>query len=310
MLLIIISLVLAAGVFIVLGKTVTIDGYRRHEEWKINKKQILAAVPLVLILLNFFTVVPANHVGIVYSPFSGIKEETISEGIKSKGIFDKVYKISTEVQTVNLESITGQTKDGQWVDIEIDIKYKVDSNTAFQVFKQFRTMDKVATSLIPPTVQRSIEEVSTQHNVIDILGEKRSELYKGIEIELKERLASNGISFVSINFTDMDAGQAIEDAIQREAIAKKEVETAEQSRLKSEVEAQKRVIEAQADKEAAVIKAEIRNIEAEAEAEVNRKMAESITPLVIQRMEAQARQKWGWVTVQGGDVITDTRTSD
>ncbi len=298
MILTIISIILAIAAFIFLGFTeVHKEGmYRPVVVFKLNKKQLLAILPLILIAFNLFTRVPANHVGILYSPFTGVKEETVSEGFRRKGIFDKVYKINTEVQSKALENITGQTKDAQYITMMVDVKYKVDKDTAFQVFRQYRNLDNVSNNLIAPTVQRSIETVSTQYNVIDVLGEYRNELYKGIEIELKNRLAENGIAFVSINFTDTDAGAAIEQAIQAEAIAKKAVETAEQERQKAEIEAQKAVVTAKAEKEAAVIRAETRKIEAEAEAEVNRKMAESTTPLVIQRMEMQARLKHGWIT--------------
>lgn len=312
MFLIIISIILCIGLFVFLGicDVTTQDsyGYRRQEKiFKINKKQILSLLPLLLIIINFFTVVPANNVGILYSPFTGVRQETISEGLKAKGIFDRVYKISTEVQTVTLEHLTTQTADGQWLDAKVDIKYKVDESTAFHVFKQYRDLDRVANSLISPTVQRSIEEISTKYNVIDILGEKRSDLYKGIEQELKDRLATNGITFVSINFIDMDAGDAIEKAIQDEAIAKKAVETAEQARLKSEIEAQKRVVEAEADKQKAVIEAETKLIQAKADADANKLITESLTPQLIELKIAEARLVHGWVTVQSGSVLTDIR---
>jgi len=303
MLLVIISAVLSVILFVLFG--LKEDNY--SVKFKLNSKQLVAILPLSLILLNLFTIVPANHVGILYSPFTGVKEETVNEGFRTKGVLDKVYKINTEVQTVQLQNITGQTKDSQWVNMTIDVKYKVNKGTAFQVFQQYKNLDNVAASFIPPTVQRSIESVTTQYNVMDILGEKRNEAYQGIEAELAQRFSASGIEFVSINFIDSDAGEAIEKAIQDQAVAKQAVETAEQQRQKSEIEAQKTVVEAKAEREAAVIKAEIRNIEAEAEAEVNRKMAESVTPLVIQRMEMQARLKWGWVTVQGGTPIVDTR---
>ena len=115
---------------------------------------------------------------------------------------------------------------------------------------------------------------------------------------------------MAINFSDTDAGEEIEKAIQDEAIAKKRVETAEQERLRVQIEAQQRVIEASADKEKASIQAEIKLIEAHAEAEANRIISESITPELLEKMEMEARLKWGWVIVNGGSVITDIREVD
>lgn len=307
MIIIIISIILALGLFIIAGLKKNPE-YRSEYIFKFNKRQLVAILPLLLILTNLIAVVPANHVGILYSPFAGVKEETIPEGWNKKGLLDKVYKINTEVQTVQLSNITGQTRDAQWVEMVLDIKYKVDPTTAYQVFKQYRNLENVGTSLIPPTVQRSIENITTQYNIMDLLGEERNAVYLGVENNLKERLSASGITFVSINFVDTEAGAALEQAIEKEGIAKKAVETAEQERLRSEIEAQKRVVEAEADKQKAVIEAETKLIEAQAEADANKKLSESLTPQLIQKMEMEARQKWGWVTIQGANsIVVDER---
>lgn len=303
MLLIFICVIISLVLFVVLGLH---EGENRYDapKFKICKRQIFSLIPLLLICINFLAMVPANHVGILYSPVSGVREETIPEGWNRKGLLDKVYKISTEVQTKNLENITGQTKDGQWVNMMIDVKYQVDPANAFQVFKQYKNLENVSNQLIAPIVQRSIESISTQYSVADILGSKRNDLYSGIEADLKTRLDENGIVFRNINITDMDAGDSIEAAIAAQAVAKQAVETAEQNRQKNEIDAQTRVVQAQADKQAAVLQAETRIIQAEAEAKVNRMMAESTTPLVIQRMEMQARLAHGWVTTQITGAVT------
>lgn len=262
--------------------------------------------------------IPANNVGIIYSPVSGVVEETLSEGWKIKNPLNKIYKVSTEVHTSVLDNITGQTKDSQYITMSIDVKYSVEPSKAFEVFKKYKTLENVQATLIPPTIQRSIEAVSTKYNVMDILGEQRNNLYKEVEVEIANRLAATGIKFEQINFNDTDAGAAIEKAIQDEAIAKKAVETAEQVRQKAQVEAQNRVVEANANKEKAQIEAETKKIEAQAaadvkeiaasaEAEANSKIAASITPELLQKMEMEARIKHGWVTIQGGSAIVDTR---
>ncbi|MBP7344000.1 MAG: prohibitin family protein [Clostridia bacterium] len=304
---------LIAGLIISIALLIVIIYFnsKKNNGKKIRANCIVAILPLIIaFFIASIAVIPANSVGVQYSPFSGVKEETLPEGWHFKGVFDTVYVISTEVQTSNLTGITGQTKDSQYVEMIIDVKYKVSPEKAFEVFKQYRTLENVATSLISPTVQRSIEAISTQYNIIEVLGERRNELYLGIEEELAKRFAVNGIQFVSINFTDTDAGAEIEKAIQDEAIAKKRVETAEQERLRVQIEAQQRVIEASANKEKAEIEAQTRVIEAQAEAEANRLIAESITPELLEKMEMEARLKWGWVIVQGGSVITDIRETE
>jgi Membrane protease subunits, stomatin/prohibitin homologs len=280
MALIIISVILAIAVFVTLG--LERSGYKT--EWRKSKLQALAFIPLLLIPFGFTTVIPANTVGILWSPFDGVKEETLSEGIQFKGIFDKVYKISTEVQSRTIHDITGQTRDSQYILITLDVKYKVNPSNAYEVFRQYRTLDNIAENFIAPTVQRSIEAVSTQYNVIEILGEERNEMYKGVEAELARRLTASGIAFVSINFDDTDAGHAIEQAIEAEAVAKKAVETAQQELLKVQADAQQIVVKTEAEKQQAQILAEIKVIEAQAEADANMIFANSINTEILNKM--------------------------
>ena len=289
MLFVILSLVVTAGLFIGLGYYETLveySGYglkesRQELRWKVQKKQFLAAFGLLIMLGACVTKIPANHVGIVYSPFGGTKEQTLSEGFKTKNILDKVYKISTEVQTMQIGGLTTQTKDAQYLTSALDVKYKVNASNAFVIFKQYRTLDKMSDNLIIPTTQRVLELITTNYNVIDILGEKRSAVYTELEVALKEEFNKYGVEFVSISITDMDAGDALETAITEEAVAKKAVETAEQNLLKAEKEAKQKSVQAQAEQDAARIEAETKLIEAEAEKKANEMLNQTLTDEVL-----------------------------
>jgi len=278
---IILSIIVAIAAFVGLGFRV--DDY--DVSWKLGKRQALAVLAFLLLLPGFISKVPANSVGIIYSPFSGTSETTLSEGFHKKNIFDKVYKISTEVQSMTVSNLTTQTQDAQYVTTTLDIKYRVNSANAFIVFTQFRTLENMSNTLIAPTTQRVLELITTKYNVMDVLGEKRSEIYKELEANLTEELAKYGITFYSISISDMDAGDAIEAAITAEAVAKKAVETAEQELLKAETEAKKAAVTAQAEQDAAKIKSETKIIEAEAEKKANELLQQSLTELIL-------RQQW------------------
>lgn len=251
--------------------------------WKLKPKQCLSLLCLVICAFGFVAKVPANHVGIVYSPFGGTKEETLSEGYAKKSPLDKVYNISTEVQTVTINDLTTQTKDAQYLSTDLNVKYQVSEDTAYLVFKQYRTLDKMSDTLIVPTTQRVLELVTTKYNIIDILGEKRPDVYSKLEKALKEELAKYGVKFYSISISDMDAGAALEKAISDEAVAKKAVETAEQNLKKTETEAKAAAVKAKADQEAAKIKAETKLINARAEKEANELLNKSLSDKVLQK---------------------------
>ena len=303
----ILGLIITAILFVVLGiKKVEIpskDSYSRSKteiKFILNKRQFFALVGLIICLLGFIAKIPVNSVGIVYSPFGGTKTETLSEGFHGKSPFDNVYKISTEIQTANISNLTTQTKDAQFLTSILDVKYKVNKENAFVVFKQYRTLDKMSKSLITPVTQRVVESITTRYNVIDILGEKRNEVYAALDKAIATEFEKYGVEFVSISIIDMDAGEALEKAISDEAVAKKAVETAQQNLEKAEIEAKQLSVQALAEQDAARIEAETLKIEAQAQKEANELLNQSLSDEVL---EKQWIEKWNGKlpTYYGGD---------
>ncbi len=305
MALLITSIIVTILLFVGLGfNIVTVgEGYHQHREakWKLQKRQFLSVLGLVLLVFGCFTKVPANSVGIVYSPFGGTQQVTLSEGFHSKNIFDKVYTINTEVQSVNIENLTTQTKDAQYLNTVLDIKFRVNTSNAYLIFKQYRTLDNMSSNLIIPTTQRVLELVTTKYNIIDILGEKRSDIYAELNSALSDEFSKYGVEFYSISIIDMDAGEALEKAISDEAVAKKSVETAEQNLLKAEMEAKQKSVQAQAEQDAAKIKAETKLIEAEAEKKANELLNKSLTSDILQK---------AWIEKWNGEMPTYYGGSD
>lgn len=263
--------------------------------WGPNKTQFLSLLALLILIPGCVTRVPANSVGIKYSAFTGTSENTIPEGIHTKNIFDKIYNISTEVQTVAVDNMTSQTKDAQYVTSKLDVKYRVNQTNAYVVFKQFRTLKNLSEQMISPTVQRVLELVTVKYNVIDILGEERGAVYQELEKNLSEEFDKYGIQFCSVSIVDMDAGDAIENAITAEAVAKKAVETAEQELRKTQTEAKQKSVQAQADQDAAKIQAETKIIQAEAEKKSNDLITSSLTKELLNRQ---------WISKWDGKVPT------
>jgi regulator of protease activity HflC (stomatin/prohibitin superfamily) len=291
------SIIIGALLFFVLGIKLEKGTYGDPElaGWGINKKQLCALFALLIMIPAFVTSIPANSVGIKYSMFSGTSKETLSEGLKIKSPFDKIYKISTETQTTKVENLTTQTKDAQYLTSVLDIKYKVNDSDAYMVFKQYKTLKNMSENLIVPTTQRVLELVTTQYNVIDILGEKRGDVYAELNKNLSEEFAKYGVEFKSISFSDMDAGDALEAAITAEAVAKKEVETAAQQLLKAETEAKQKSVQAQAEQDAARIEAETKVIKAQSDKDANELLNQSLSSKVLEKLWIE---KWNGTVPQ------------
>lgn len=262
----------------------------------------VGVVVLSLLLIRGLAIkrIPANTVGVKVSAFNGAQKTTLQTGYHFKIPFvDKIYTLPTSVQTKTMEKLTTQTKDGQWLNTNIDVKYKINKEEAMTVFSNYTDLENVNNNVISPAVQRAIESVTGDYDIYDILGAKRTEVYEAIDKALKEKFESYNLEFVSFTITDQDAGDEIEAAIKNESVKQKEIDTAKQEQEKSKVEAETKKVQAQAEADTAIIRAE-------GEAKSNKIKSDSITDNLIRMKEAEAREKHGWVTVNGANgVITN-----
>lgn len=220
--------------------------------WKPNKKMLFSLLWIVLIVFGCYTNITANKVGIVYNPLKGgIQNYTLSQGYKTKSPLTKVYKINTEVEELTFKDISVQTGDSQYVNTIIKAQVKINSNKAFEYFSKYRdkSLEDIS-SLLSATIQKQLESITIQYNIMDVLGGKRDEIVnKSLEL-IKNELEKDGIEVLRITLVDTDAGEAIEKAIANEAVAKKDAETAEYKKQKAQLEGEAKVIEAQKEKEA------------------------------------------------------------
>lgn len=198
--------------------------------------------------------VPANHVGVKWSIINGTSDKTLNEGIVFKTPMDKIYTIPTTVQERTIQNVTVQTKDAQFLTMEINVKFSVNKENAFSVYKRYENVDNLKQNIISNYSQKSIEKIVTQYNIIEVLGEKKNDIYKLSTEELKTKLFSEGVNLVELTIKDMDAGDDIENAIKKEAIAKKEAETAKQNQIKAKTEAETKLIIAEGEAKANAIK--------------------------------------------------------
>lgn len=264
---------------------------------------VTISVIIVIILLLSIGTVPANHVGIVYNAFGGgVQDKTLQNGIYLKKPFvDKIYTISTELNTVQLDKVTTQTLDGQYIDTTIDVKYKISNESAMEAFKLYKkdTVENINNNVVKPIVQRAIEKVTVKYDVFEILGVKRNEVYDEIEVSVRKELSNFGLNYKSLTILDSDAKDEIEKAIENEAVAQQQIKVAQQNKEKVKVETETAILQEQANAEKTLIKAQ-------AEAKANKEVANSLTEELVKYKEAEARLKHGWIQVVTQEAIVDT----
>lgn len=226
------------------------------EEYKVNKKCFLSIIPLgLLVFVQSICVIPSNTVGVKYSALHGTSKDTLKEGVHFVTPFvDKIYKIDTTVQERTDDNVSVQTKDAQWARMQVNVKYEVSKSNAFKVYKQYKTMDALKDNIIGNYAQNAMNEVCSNYNIIDLLGDKRNEIINQATDILKQDLEKEGVTLKMLTIKDLDAGKKIEKAISDEAVAKKQVETAKQKQEKARTEAETKLIEAEGEANANAVK--------------------------------------------------------
>lgn len=228
-----------------------------EEEFKPNKRGLYALIPLVLWIGTMcIAVIPANTVGVKYSKLSGTSNDTLGEGIHLITPFDEIYEIDTTIQERTVKDVAVQTQDAQFITMEINVKYQVSKSNAFRIYKGYKTLDNLNKNIVANYSQQALNEICTQYNVIDVLGEKRNEIISKATDVLNEKFEAEGVTLKALVLKDTDAGEEIEKAIKDEAVAKKAVETAEQKKQKAQKEAETKVIKAQGEADANAIESE------------------------------------------------------
>ena len=275
----------------------------------------LGIVMFIGIILGFMCMerVPAGYVGVVYNMSGGVDGEVLTQGwhlvsptkkvtTYSIGIEQSYLTSENKGDSENDESFNIPTSDGKTVKVNLEFSYRFDPEKVTDTFVQFkgRSGESVKNTFIKPKIMAWTQEVSATYPVTDIFGDKRTEINAELDTYLKEKFAPYGIIIDTVNFTDISVDDETAAAIQKKVTAQQELELAnieaQTAKIQAEKDKEVALIEAEKNKEASSIQAEqarikaqgeadAKKIAAEAEAEANRKIAESLTPELIEKIK-------------------------
>lgn len=243
--------------------------------------KFLCVLTLVFGLLSCgYERVDAGHEGIkvnLYGDGKGVDDISLVTGaVWYNPITTAVYEYPTYVLTVDYEAFSINAKDGSSFTVDPTISLKIVDGKSPEVFKKYRKdniLDVVNTTLY--NYVKNAFRIQLNNYTTDELVSKREEFEKSIEDRLsKELLAENfqleqltsGLQYPKTLVDAIDAkNKAVQDALKIE------------NEVKS-VEANAKKAVAQAEGAAQALK-----IKGDAEAEYNRKIAASLSALIVQQ---------------------------
>ena len=261
-----------------------INDYKQFKEFSKAASVIAGFIAVILIFMSSITSIPTGHTGVITS-FGKVKDYVYDAGLNFKLPWCKIVKLDNRTQKETLET-SCFSKDIQEVNVLFTLNYKIQKENAQQIYK---TIGKeYYDTVVMPCVQEAIKTTTAKYTAEELVG-MRKNLADTIEKELGETLSKYNIDVVDISIENMDFTDAFEKAVEEKQVA-------QQNKLKSETQAEQKIIEAEADAKAKIIAAE-------AEAEAYRVQSSQITDALLKKWELDARQKHGWVTIQGANAI-------
>lgn len=290
------------------------------------RKGVVGAILLaVLIFGTLFTLfvcterIPTGYVGVVYNMSGGVDGEVLTQGwhlvsptkkvtTYSIGIEQSYLTAETKGDSPKDESFNIPTSDGKTVKVNLEFSYRFDEERVAETFTMFKgkSGEDIKDTFIKPKIVAWTQEISANYPVTDIFGDKRTQINAELDVYLREKFEPYGIIIDTVNFTDISVDDETAAAIQKKVNAQQELELAnieaETARIQAEkdkevarIQAEQEIITAEADAKALLIAAE-------AEAEANRKIAESLTDELIEKIKYE---QWNGELpkVSGNDTI-------
>lgn len=225
--------------------------------------------------------IDAGYEGIkvnLYGDDKGVDDVTLVTGaVWYNPITTAVYEYPTFVQTVDYAPFSINAKDGSSFTVDPTISLKIVDGKSAEVFKKYRKED--ITEVINTTLYnyvRNAFRIQLNNYTTDELVSKREEFERAIEERLSKELLAENFKLEQMT-SGLQYPQTLVNAIDAKNAAVQEAQKAQNEVLKIKAEAEKKI--AAANGEAKALK-----IKGDAEAEYNRKIAASLSPLIVQQM--------------------------
>nr|DAS64183.1 MAG TPA: High frequency of lysogenization C protein [Caudoviricetes sp.] len=215
-----------------------------------------------------------------------MENTTLDAGFHLKAPWQNVVTIDNRVQK-DSRTTSAFSSDIQQVDITYSVNFSIDKATAMDLYRTVGV--NYYQTIILPRLEENVKSVFS-HYTADALVSKRSELSSAIEQRIRDDMNSRGINIVSVNIENIDFTDAYTDAVEAKQVAAQkklqaETEQAQQT-MEAKAKAERDKISAQTEADIIKIQADSKRYATEQEAEGNKRLADSLTTVLVQYYQA------------------------
>ncbi len=252
---------------------------------------IVCVIGVILLLVSCVGIVPTGYTGIL-TTFGAVENRTVGAGFNLIAPWQRIVTMDNRTQKVEITT-SAFSSDIQQVDIIMSVNYCIDQQTAQVLYKSVGK--NYYENIMFPRIQENIKAVFSAYNA-EALIVNREILSTAAADLLRADMEPYGITIVSIAIEDLDFTDAFTNAVEAKQVAAQNKLTAEtqqaQKTMEQEAESQRAIIAANAKAEQDIIAAkadlEVVKIQADAalyagerEANMNERIAQALTPELI-----------------------------
>lgn len=276
------SLVLVLFVVLGFGKKEGKSG------WMMSRKQLLCLLPLIILVFGSYAVIPTGHTGIVVT-FGNVEDTTLEAGLHFKMPYQDVVVMDNRAQKKVIE-MSCFSSDIQDVSVTYSLNYQIKKENAQNIYRTIGV--DYYNIVMEPRVQEAVKSVIAKYSAENLIS-SREDISRQIYDILDKELEAYNILVINTAVENLDFSDAFTDAVEDKQVAEQQKLKAqieqEQLNLEATASAERDVIAAQADAEVTKIQAEVAEYAGEKEAEVNRKLAGTLTETLVKYYYSQ---KW------------------
>lgn len=257
--------------------------------------------------------IPVGYEGVIYSMNGGTQDETLRQGWHVVAPTKKVKLFTTSNEQLILtkdsregskddESFKVSTADDASISISFQMSYRFIPEKIVSTFSCFRGMsgEDIVNSRVKTVLKAKISETTTNYSMMDIYSGNRAEINAKITANLADSFEdAYGIQVIDASIVDVHPDEQLQKTINDRVTALQRKQQAQAEQETARVEAETKKVKAQGDADAMIV-------QAQAEAEAYRIKSSQITENLLKKWELDARQKHGWVTIQGANTVVTT----
>lgn len=200
----------------------------------------LSGLLLLALILQFWTIIPAGHVGVI-DVFGDVSDHTLYPGVNIVNPLAKVVKFDARTQELK-EVMDVPSKEGLSVDLEISLIFSLSFENANKIYKTVG--EDYVERIIVPQFRSVVRGVTSSYDAKALYTQKREILSQSIEKELSKLIGSRGITIESAPMRRIGLPQGLTAAIEEKLKSEQESERMQFILLKETQEAERKRIEA------------------------------------------------------------------